>query len=309
MSFTASTVSLATILLFMIISSCSGGKSGESGEQQDDDATNPELVDPAPQYNAPGEYGCDGCPSGQINDFQTTTTASSESFEGFVNDAIGNGKYYLGSPTGSVIAGSIPTDPQGNFNFEVPLFCGAQITKFVWFNNTGNFVFVGEIFREDCENADIQLTLNWDDIGLDFDLHLIRPGGQLNDAASDCTWSTCDENGSLDWGVNGDVSDNPIKDVDNTQYFGPENIYLNNPENGLYNVLVEHWGSGGPDADGSVVINANGQLNYATVENLPSHFVWKVGTIEWPSGNVILDGTKVDCTSDWFNGCSLPLTD
>jgi hypothetical protein len=43
------------------------------------------------------------------------------------------------------------------------------------------------------------------------------------------------------------------------------------------------------------------------VEDLPAHFVWSVGTIEWPGGEVTLDGNVIDCTGSWASGCTLNL--
>ncbi len=100
---------------------------------------------------------------------------------------------------------------------------------------------------------------------------------------------------------------NPRKDVDNTGAYGPENIYYSAPEDGTYTVLVEHWGAGTPDSDGQVVFNVAGVTTLATVENLPSHSVWTVGTIAWPSGEVTTAHSKYDCAADWSGGCRAEL--
>jgi len=133
-------------------------------------------------------------------------------------------------------------------------------------------VLVTEVTREDCTHADIQLTLNWDDIGIDYELYLIKPGGSLNDDATDCTWTSC-VGCRPDWGVAGDPSDDPFKDVDDTGQFGPENIYLAKPETGTCTLIVEHWGGGAAESGGELVLNVAGRTMRAEVTDFPSRHV------------------------------------
>jgi len=160
-----------------------------------------------------------------------------------------------------------------------------------------------------CGTGDIQVTVTWDNVGLDMELHLIRPGGHLNAGSSDCTWTTC-VSASPDWGVPGDPSDNPHKDVDNTGYFGPENIYLNHPETGDYAVYVEHWGGGGPSTV-QVTISIQSNVVYtSSITGLASEHVWDVARIHWPAMTVTGTGGDIDCTASWrltSAGCDLTL--
>jgi hypothetical protein len=106
------------------------------------------------------------------------------------------------------------------------------------------------------------------------------------------------------WGVTGDASDNPRKDVDNTGNFGPENIFYANPEAGTYTVMVEHWGSGTADADGQVTINLIGEApRVVDITDLASHHVFNAGKITWPSKAVTLSGAHHDCSANWSGGC------
>lgn len=262
----------------------------------------PAVVDPAPSATEPGEHTCDGCPDSEATEFEFTQEGSSRPFSGVVTGAEGNGEFYIEGTDGQAISGTVPTDENGNYTFTAPLFCGTQIVKLVWQNDAGVYVLVNSITRENCIEADIQLTLSWDDLGRDFELHLIKEGGQINDNATDCTWTSCLST-NLDWGVQGDPSDNPRKDVDNTGNFGPENIVLPNPEPSTYTVMVEHWGGGSPDADGHLIFNVAGKTTTASVTDLAPQHVWNVGTIEWPSGKVTLAGDIIDCTADWSGGC------
>jgi hypothetical protein len=153
-----------------------------------------------------------------------------------------------------------------------------------------------------CVGADMRITLTWDDLGRDFELHLIKEGGQINDSTTDCTWNTCLS--GIDWGVEGDASDNPQKDVDNTGTYGPENIFYPNPEDGTYTVMVEHWGSGDLQADGQVTINVVGQAPVTIdIIDLPPQHVFTAATIEWPSGTVTPVAEQLDCSGNWAGGC------
>lgn len=154
--------------------------------------------------------------------------------------------------------------------------------------------------------ADIAISLFWDDLGLDWELHLVKPGGQINDNATDCTWTSCIYT-SPDWGIMGDASDDPHKDIDDTDTHGPERIWQADPENGVFTVLVEHWGSGSDEADGHVKILAGGVETTVYMENLRSHHVWTVATIELPSGVVTTTDAVYDCSANWSAGCLTPL--
>jgi len=158
-----------------------------------------------------------------------------------------------------------------------------------------------------CEQATFDLTLAWDGIGQDWELHLIRPGGRINDDASDCTWTSC-IHASPDWGVQGELRDNPRKDADITGSNGPERICLSGPEPGVYTILVEHWSaSGSPLSDGNVRFRVSGVESVSEVTDLPPHHVWTAGTIEWPSGVVTVGTDVVDCSASWSGGCQMAL--
>ena len=267
------------------------------------------IADPAPEFQSPGSFSCDGCPDSDATEFTLSTPNTSFVSSGNVSNADGNGTYTILADDGSAIEGEVATSDNGDYSTTLPLFCGNQTIKYIWSNDAGRYVLVTEVNRTDCTSADIQLTLNWDDLGIDFELHLVEQGGRINNAQTDCTWFTCVTT-QPDWGVVGDASDNPVKDVDDTGNFGPENIFLSNPEAGTYSVFVEHWNSGGdPMADGSVVFNVAGETTVVEALDLAPFSVWFVGTIEWPSGEVVLDNRRLDCGPAWSNGCTLDLPD
>lgn len=152
--------------------------------------------------------------------------------------------------------------------------------------------------------GDIEIVMQWDDAGDDWELHLVKPGGQINDVATDCTWTSC-VYASPDWGAVGDPADDPHKDYDDTDQFGPERIWLANPEPGTYTVLVEHWGTGLPESDGSVTIEVAGlPLVTVSMNDLAPQHVWTAATITWPSGVVTPSQDVFDCSAEWSGGCT-----
>jgi uncharacterized protein YfaP (DUF2135 family) len=271
------------------------------------------VVDPAPGFATPGRFTtpttCTACPSSSDSTFTVDAgTATSQSLSGQVTGAVGNGTFYVESAPDAngnreQISGAIPTDASGNYAVTVPLFCGVQTLKLVWTNAAGTLVIVKQVTTSGCTQADIRATITWDSAGDDWELHLIKPGGRINDQTNltDCTWTTCIGT-QPDWGVVGDSTDNPSKDVDDTDTYGPENIYLSKPETGRYTVMVEHWGPGSPST-GQAILNVRGMTYLFTISNFVTKTVWTVATIDWPAGTVTAVDTRYDCSASWSSGC------
>ena len=285
----------------------SGGSGGASGAAATIDAGR--VDDPAPDATEPGESRtCDaGALDSDLSVFvYTDVTDTSIHLSGTVTGAVGDGTYYVAEGA-QAIGGPVATAPEtGAFDINLPLFCGEQLVKLVWSNDSCQLAVVSQVVRVQCSDEQIRVTLSWDGIGDDFELHLIRQDGRINDNATDCTWTSC-IGGGPDWGVAGDASDNPVKDVDDTDTYGPENIYYSDPESGLYTVMVEHWGPGSPDADGQVIINVLGNVYTNTIQNLAPQRAWTVGSIAWPSGAVTLSHDVFDCSASWSGGCTAEL--
>jgi hypothetical protein len=260
--------------------------------------------DPAPEANTVGETGCDGCPDIDISSFeQNLGEITSNTFSDVVSNVTGDGEFYLVTPEGRSILGEIPTDiSTGLYSVEIPLFCGDQFLKRIWTNASGKYILVTKLTTTNCDIPDIRSVLTWDAQGSDWELHLIKENGRINDNETDCTWTSC-INSSPDWGMVGDASDNPKKDVDNTGSFGPENIFLSSPENGTYTIAVEHWGRGSADSDGQVVLFVKDTAQLFKISNLAPGHVWIVATIKWPEGIITEINTDHDCNSNWSSGC------
>lgn len=295
-----------------------GGDGGDGGGARDGGRGDggaadviPVNLDPAAGFNTPGAYTtplvCPACPVASDTAFEVNAgTVTSLPLQGQVTGATGNGTFFVQSAPDAQghtqqISGPIPTT-NGSYTVTVPLFCGSQTIKEVWSNASGTTVVVKHVTTSGCVQTDIRVTISWDALGRDWELHLIKPGGRINNPLTDCTWTTC-VGTQPDWGVLGDSTDNPSKDVDNTGAYGPENIYLSKPETGRYTVMVEHWGSGGMPSSGQAILNVRGAVYVFNITNFASHWVWTVATIDWPSATVTAVGTLYDCTANWSGGC------
>lgn len=243
-----------------------------------------------------------GCTNGATTATSLTTSDSTHRFTG-AGPASTAGEVVVTSAGGDVLRLALATDASGAYGITIPLFCGPQTVAVSFAAVACAPRAVVTAVRENCAAPDIQVTLSWDDKGLDFELHLVKPGGRLNDNATDCTWTSCISH-SPDWGVVGDSSDDPHKDVDNTGHFGPENIFLHGPEHGTYTVLVEHWGAGAPDSGGeATVLLAGAPAVTIPIVDLASHSVATVATIDWPARTVTAVSTIDDCSANWTGGC------
>ena len=226
--------------------------------------------------------------------------------------------------------GSMTINGNGGYSQDIPLFCGKQLVSIITRLGEKTAIGTWEVERTGCTTNEMMVTLSWGADATDMELHLIRPNGVLNNidaSLNDCTWTSCLSN-SLDWGIPGDPSDNPRKDIDWTGTSGTENITLPKPENVSYAVVVEYWGAGLP-SDARISVNALGLsdtllLSDAAFQDsmgtpvkgnlLSLHSVWFAGTVNFVAGvpqfrlhkNVnFANRSQVlfDCSSMWSGGC------
>ena len=275
------------------------------------------LTDPLPDATQPGVVTCAGCPTvAGIDDLEPAVGSETTfAFTGEVSGATGEGVFYVVNAEGQSLGGAIPIEETGLFGVTVPLFCGPQTVKLAWHNDSGTAGVVLTPSTSACTAYALRVTLTWGELGDDFELHLVREGGTINDRtdngsiSNDCTWTTC-IGASPDWGVIGDPSDDPVKDIDDTGSYGPENIILTGPEAITYTVLVEHWDNGDPGADGEVIINVEGGGVVAVpITDLAPLWVMTVATIEFPSGTITPIAEQYDCKAEWGlnGGCGAAL--
>jgi len=147
-----------------------------------------------------------------------------------------------------------------------------------------------------CEDIHVQLV--WDTpgdpdqddqgfaAGSDLDLHLLHPLGDWFDLPHDTFYG----NPNPDWGRPANPGDDPSLDRDDTDGAGPENINLDNPEDGrVYRVGVHYFNDHGYGPSFATVrLFVQGVL----VFELPNRRLgatdtfWDVLTITWPGGAV-----------------------
>jgi hypothetical protein len=197
-------------------------------------------------------------------------------------------------------SGAFLPDEFTTFAITLPLFCGTNTLQLVCDTDAGRSVATREIAGPACDGRDLQVTLAWGATANDMELHLLRGGFYINDATNDCTWFTCVRE-TPDWGVVGDPTDDPRKDVDNTSTFGPENIFLMRAAPGRYHVMVEYWGWGTPDTS-EITITLGGTTVYCGAREMSRNDVWHVGTSELPGEHFTLVDTITPCMAAWRTG-------
>lgn len=142
-------------------------------------------------------------------------------------------------------------------------------------------------------NEDIHVQLVWDtpadpdqtdSNGADVDLHLLHPSGCWEDSA----WDTHFRSVSPNWGDRTRDDDNPSLDIDDVDGSGPENINLDNPENGVtYAIGVHYWNDWGyGPSDATLRLYLNGSLVFQKSAILTNGQFWDVARVFWPSGEI-----------------------
>ena len=161
------------------------------------------------------------------------------------------------------------------------------------------------IVIEAIPDKDLHVELTWstpvdpdqsDTFGTDIDLHfrheLAMDGWARAADGYDCYF----QNKTPDWGVQGEVADNPSLDIDDTNGAGPENVNLASPEVGVtYNVGAIYYrnestfGVAGNDPRQehvslvTVRVFARGELlnEFANREMTELYQLWNVVSIRW----------------------------
>ncbi len=130
---------------------------------------------------------------------------------------------------------------------------------------------------------DIHVQLTWPQLGSDFDLHFIRPGGAYGTSPDDCYYN----NRNPHWGVAGMAEDNPALDVDCITGCTIENIVLQRAFNGAFTIKVHYFSDHGhgPSSPRVRVWVAGQQLDFGP-QQMTSGQVWDVATVTWPAGAV-----------------------
>ncbi len=147
----------------------------------------------------------------------------------------------------------------------------------------------------------IHVQLTWNVDRADVDLHLTNQtqGGAFYTEPWDCFFA----NSQPDWGALTSSADDPRLDIDDTEGYGPENINLDEPENGSqYHVYVHYYSDDNMGATTARIrIYLSGELKWEGTKSLSgTGKVWDVARIDWPSGAIQPVGTVFNHTYGAF---------
>lgn len=183
-----------------------------------------------------------------------------------------------------------------SFAFNASFECGTSRVVIVAENSYGLARMIVDITRDaglctvEPTGANLNVRLLWD-TATDQDMHLLRPAGTWQ-SGNDCYYGNCrasssNEYGlsSLDWGVTGEATDNPLLDVDDTGGYGPENIFLMAPEEGTYEVWVYYF-SGSPATLPTVEAYVDGEFQNAVFYGPDADFL---DGMSWHAMDIVVD--------------------
>lgn len=259
-----------------------------------DDATSPGGVtcqagDPlcAPAGLAPGFTGAASAPT--ITPSTGGTTSFSVAATAFAlngtTSATANG-YWLQVANGVQVAWGVLAVATGSYGAEVPLVCGAQDVILTFTNGADRSYYRVSVNLTGCQASAVRVQLTWNTgPSSDIDLHLLRPGGTMFVDADDCYFGSC-QGVALEWGAAG-AAGNPILDIDDTEGWGPENIFIaSGAQPGEYRIIVDNW-------DGSLATTATVKLFFNDVEVRR----WTSQTLDYASNREYWEVAKFDATT------------
>jgi hypothetical protein len=168
----------------------------------------------------------------------------------------------------------------GSFAGEIPLFCGAQRLYYAFTNGLGTSYYYLNATLTGCSGpSQFRVQLTWtSNPTSDLDLHLLRPTVGTFGSSNDCYFGNCTGSTGLTWGAS-----NPKLDVDDTDGFGPENIYLTSgAESGDYRVIIHDWdGTVGEVATVRIYFNDVEAAKYVSSPAMDgtTHAYWQVARV------------------------------
>jgi hypothetical protein len=133
---------------------------------------------------------------------------------------------------------------------------------------------------------DLHIQLVWDVAAADYDLHVLREGGEPFEHSGDCYFS----NRLPQWDE--DPARNPRLDVDDDDGYGPENLNIEHPAPGSrWVVLVHYWNArsapGGGASNAILRVFAYGNQVIELVQPFADEqLLWQALEIQWPENDL-----------------------
>ena len=184
----------------------------------------------------------------------------------------------------------MPLGENPRLNGFIPDIAGTYTAHLVVVTSDGRVSEPCEVELDVIPSEELWIEMIWSHSGDDMDLHLLSPGGQL-ETDSDCYYVNCvDEwQATLDWGTRGDSIGDPHLDLDYIDGHGPENINIQVPEDGVYEVVVHHYpGSVRTEANEvTVKIYLLGELHWEGTRTIQGEDRYvPFAQVSWPDGAV-----------------------
>ena len=132
----------------------------------------------------------------------------------------------------------------------------------------------------------ILVELTWSTPNADMDIHLTHQNEANNapifEKPRDASWC----NRTPNWGEPGRIDD-PSLDLDDRAGFGPENMNVDEPGTGRYDVRVHYFAGQGDDISTATVrVYLNGELEFTASQNLAHNDLWEAARINWDANAV-----------------------
>ncbi len=184
---------------------------------------------------------------------------------------------------------SVPLDPDDTRAIDLYVdVAGTWEVELVVRNNLQTFSEPVTCSFEAVPEDALHVELSWDTPTADLDLHLVKGGQPLFHPNDDCHF--CNKNPN--WGESSTSVDDPRLDIDDRGGFGPENINIEAPVDGTYDVYVHYWKRNDDKAvTATLRIYLDGELTAERTNVLADQReVWEVGTISIPESLFVDSG-------------------
>jgi DNA repair protein RadC len=137
-----------------------------------------------------------------------------------------------------------------------------------------------EVLRPPLNEILMNVALTWTS-SVDLDLHLVRSGFMAFNSLNDCFYQRPTQN----WGQSGSSIDDPTLDQESTR-FGPEEISIQSPADGGYDVYVHYYRGDDMPTDAAVTVRVMGVERAAPARSMVRcGDLWAVGRLDVSGGN------------------------